>query len=123
MTTSRGIAGTVDDPLYQAARVGMRQYRFDVPVDGVYAVKLRFAEIQLSRNRQRVFTVIVEDEAVLVNLDVHRRVGPRRALNFTFQASVTDGALNVRFFGQQDDVPLISAILVTHRPDLGAGFE
>jgi Malectin domain len=121
--TSRDIRNTRDDPLYQAARVGMRQYRFDVPVDGTYTVQLRFAELEYNRNRQRVFTVLVEGKPVLVNLDVHRRAGLRRALNFTFQAAVSDGTLNVRFSGQQGDAPMISAIFVTHRPDLGAGFE
>ena len=116
-TTSRNIRGTSDDPLYQSMRAGMRVYRFDVPVDGVYSVQLRFAEIEHRQNGRRVFTVFVEGNPVLVNLDVYRRVGERRAVNFTFNATVRDGTLNVRFSGQQGDVPMISAILVTHRPD------
>ncbi len=117
VTTARAIRGTKDDPLYQSMRAGMRVYRFDVPVDGVYSVQLRFAEIEHRQNGRRVFTVFVEGRPVLVNLDVHRSVGARRALNFTFNARVRDGTLNVRFSGQQGDVPMISAIFVTHRPD------
>jgi subtilisin family serine protease len=117
-TTSREIRGTTDDPLYQAMRVGMGRYRFDVPVDGIYKVQLRFAEIEHNLDGPRVFTVFVEGRPVLVNLDVAGRVGERRALNLTFETRVTDGILNVRFSGQQGDAPMISAILVTHRPDL-----
>lgn len=116
--TSRAIRNTKDDLLYQTARVGMRQYVFAVPVDGTYLVQLRFAELEHKRNRQRVFTVIVEGDPVLVNLDVHRRAGLRRALNYTFKVPVTDGRLNIKFSGQQGDVPMIAAIFVTHRPDL-----
>ena len=96
----------------------MRQYRFDVPVDGAYSVQLRFAEIQATGIGQRVFTVVVEDEAVLVNLDVHRRVGARRALNFSFTARVTDGALNVRFFGQPATRRWSRRSPSLHRPDI-----
>ena len=42
-----------------------------------------------------------------------------RGLNFTFATPVEDGTLNVRFSGQLGDRPMVSAILVTHRPDLG----
>ena len=63
--------------------------------------------------------MFVENEPVLVNLDVYRRVGARHALNFTFVTPVEDGTLNVRFSGQLGDRPMVSAILVTHRPDLG----
>ena len=118
-TTTRAIAGTSDDPLYQDARVGMRQYRFDVPREDIYTVQLRFAEIEYTAINQRVFTVFVEGEPVLVNLDVYRRVGARHALNFTFVTPVEDGTLNVRFSGQLGDRPMVSALLVTHRPDLG----
>jgi hypothetical protein len=40
-------------------------------------------------------------------------------LNVTFATRVRDGTLTVRFSGQRGDQPMISAILVTHRPDLG----
>ena len=118
-STTRNIGNTSDDPLYQNARVGMQLYRFDVPVDGMYTVQLRFAELEYDQDRQRVFTVFVRGKPVLVNLDIHKEAGLRRALNYTFEALVTDGRLRVRFSGQRGDVPLISAILVTHRPDLG----
>ena len=118
--TTRGIRNTTDDPLYQDARVGMQLYRFDVPVDGMYTVQLRFAEIQHDANGLRVFTVWVKGKPVLVDLDIHKEAGLRSALNYTFRTMVTDGRINVRFSGQRGDVPLISAILVRHRPDLEA---
>ena len=116
--TTGAIGGTGDDPLYRDMRVGMRQYRFDVPEESMYTVQLRFAEIEFTDIRQRIFTVLVENEPVLVNLDVFRRVGGRHALNYTFVTPVVDGTVNVRFTGQSGDRPMLSAIVVTHRPDL-----
>jgi hypothetical protein len=119
-STSHGISGSVDDPLYQRMRVGMKRYAFDVPRNGTYTVRLQFAEIQHAAIGKRVFTVFVQAKAVRVNLDVYRRVGAFRAFNITVTTRVRDGTLGVRFSGQRGDSPMISAIQVTHRPDLGS---
>ena len=118
VSTTRDIRDTRQDPLYQRMRVGMWRYNFDVPRRGMYSVRLQFAEIEHAARGARVFTIFVEGDPVLVNLDVFRRVGARRALNVTFATRVRDGTLTVRFSGQRGDQPMISAILVTHRPDL-----
>jgi hypothetical protein len=120
VSTTRDILDTRHDPLYQRARTGMWRYAFDVPRKGTYTVRLRFAEIEHAAKGERVFTVFVEGEPVLVDLDLFKRVGARRALDVTVATRVTDGTLHVRFSGQRGDQPLISAILVTHRPDLGS---
>jgi hypothetical protein len=118
-STSHAIAGTRDDPVYQRMRTGMSKYRFDVPRNGMYTVRLRFAEIEHSSRGDRVFTIFVEGQPVRVNLDVFRAVGAFRAYDLTVPIRVRDRSVDVRFSGQRGDQPMISGILVTHRPDLG----
>jgi hypothetical protein len=118
-STKSAIAGTTEDPLYRTMRQGMTAYRFDVPVAGTYRVDLHFAEIAAKKAGARVFTVFVEDTPVFVNLDVYAEAGANTAFDGSFDVEVTDGRLDVEFSGQRGDKPFVSAILVTHRPDLG----
>ena len=121
-STTRGtrdaISGTDEDPLYRTMRQAMTAYRFDVPVPGVYRVDLAFAEIAATRAGARVFTVTIEGTPVLVNLDVYAEVGADAAYDRSFLVEVGDGRLDVEFSAQRGDMPFVSAILVTQRPDL-----
>src|SRR5712692_10355461 len=117
-STRSPIAGTDDDPLYQTARRGQTEYRFDGLPTGVYQVELRFAEIQNRKPSQRLFDVIVEGSLVLPALDIAGEVGQNTADDKSFFVSLTDGQMNIRFITRQaDKEPLINAIRVTHRPD------
>ena len=119
VSTRSAIGGTVDDLLYQDARRGETEYRFDGLPSGKYQVELRFAEIQNRKPGQRVFDVMIEGNVVLFALDISAEVGENTADNKTFIVSVGDGQLNVRFIGRQaNKEPIINAIRVTHRPDL-----
>ncbi|MBA2489140.1 MAG: carboxypeptidase regulatory-like domain-containing protein, partial [Chloroflexi bacterium] len=110
------IAGTLDDGLYQDARLGMRAYRFDVP-DGSYRVDLHFAELgTASGAARRLFDVTVEGDNVLDNLNVAEAAGGRfRALIESFVVTVTDGDLRVGFDAGRGRT-LINAIEVTGLP-------
>jgi hypothetical protein len=66
-----------------------------------------------------VFTIFVEGQPVRVNLDVFRRVGAFRAYDLTVPLRIRDRSVDIRFSGQRGDQPMVSGILVTHRPDLG----
>jgi hypothetical protein len=117
-STRSAIAGTDDDPLYRSMRQGMSAYRFDVAEAGLYRVDLRFAEIAANRAGARLFTVSIEGQPVLVNLDVYAQAGANAAFDRSFVVEVTDGTLDVEFAAQRGDRPFVSALLVTHRPDL-----
>jgi hypothetical protein len=117
-TTQSAIAGTADDLLYQTARRGLVEYRFDGLPAGTYQVDLRFAEIQGKRRDKRIFDVIVEGGLVLPAHDIAAEVGALAADDHTFFLAVTDGQLSVRFVTRSGfGVPLINAMRVTHRPD------
>ncbi|HEX7196705.1 MAG TPA: malectin domain-containing carbohydrate-binding protein, partial [Candidatus Limnocylindria bacterium] len=117
--SAKAISGTDEDPLYRSLRQGMTAYRFDVPVEGTYRVDLGFAEITGNRAGARLFNVLIEGEVVLTNFDVFAQAGANAALDRSFDVLVTDGTLDVGFVAQRGDKPMVSALLVTHRPDLG----
>ena len=63
-----------------------------------------------------MFSVGLEGNAVLSNLDVYALVGKNTALDRSFTVVVTDGVLDVSFIAQRGDKPIINAILVTEMP-------
>ncbi len=99
--TTHAIFGTDDDPLFQTERYGMTGYKFDVP-NGVYRVKLLFAENYWDASGKRVFSVEIEGTIVLNNLDIYAHVGKYRAYKqsigvITTGIQVNDGQLNINF--------------------------
>jgi subtilisin family serine protease len=117
--TSAAIAGTEEDPLYQVFRTRPTDYRFDVPVNGVYGLELRFAEPQLRNEGSRLFDVIVEGGFVLPAHDITYDVGNRTADDHEFLVGVSDGQLTIRFVPRRGyAAPIVNAIRVIHRPDL-----
>lgn len=111
-TTSHAIAGTADPSLYQSERYSMAGYAFDVPV-GFYEVTFKFAEIFYDRAGQRIFSVRVEEQHCLDDLDIYAEAGHDRALDKTCALAVTDGQLNIDFIPKRhSDAPKISAVAV-----------
>jgi hypothetical protein len=111
------IDGSADPALYQSLLVGLSGYRLDQVPNGVYAVELRFAVPEDLPEEPRVFDVIVEDELVLAAHDPAYRGGPNHADEHTFYVPVRDGQLDIRF-SPRTGQPMLSALRVTHRPDL-----
>ncbi|PAP75964.1 malectin domain-containing carbohydrate-binding protein [Rubrivirga marina] len=115
------IAGTTDDDLYRTelepVPTGPRAFAYNVPVsNGPYTVRLHFAEIYWGSCEapaatvgKRVFSVTVEGQSVLTNLDIFAEVGVRAALVKTFQTTVTGNMLNVSFLASANN-PMLSAI-------------
>ena len=111
--TTAAIANASDDPLYMTNRNGASfEYRFDLP-NGIYQVRLRFAEIRPGSSSvgARVFGVTMEGATVLTRFDVFSKAGADAALDRTFDVAVTDGTLNVAFSGSKGNAA-ISAISV-----------
>lgn len=116
--TEAAIAGTEEDPLYQTARRGQVEYRFDGLPEGVYRLELRFAEIQNQRPGKRQFDVIAEGAVLLPAHDIAAEVGKNAADEHIFYVRVSDGQLNLRFVTRRSfKEPLVSAIRVTAWPE------
>ncbi|HKG58028.1 MAG TPA: carboxypeptidase regulatory-like domain-containing protein [Candidatus Limnocylindrales bacterium] len=109
------IGGTTEDRLYQDLRTAMTSYRFDL-ANGHYRVDLGFAELLLKKAGGRVFSVSIEGQQVLSNLDVYATVGKDTALDRSFEVDVTDGHLDITFTPQRGDKPIVNSILVTEMP-------
>ncbi len=117
-STTSAIAGTTDDALYQSERSsttnqGTFGYAFPV-ANGSYTVVLHFAEIYWTAVGKRVFDVSIENQKVLDNYDIFKKVGGFTATTETFAVTVSDGTLNINFSAQAIDGgldrPKVSAI-------------
>ena len=99
------ILGTENDPLYQTARRGLRQFRFDVP-DGDYALYLHWADLTkeeyhalvyelgnsaLHEESDDCFDVTVNGATVLPALDVRAEAGRQRPLDVRVDVTAEGG--------------------------------
>jgi hypothetical protein len=124
------IAGTVDQGLYQHARLNQSSgglvYSFAVP-DGVYHVNLYFAEgwEPDMKKGARVFNVKMQGQPVYTDLDVFAEAGADAALIKGSDITVSNGKVAIEF----DDVigaAKIAAIEVTagaSGPQLSLSFK
>ena len=115
--TDHKIEGTEDEVLYQSERYGMSCYKFDVP-NGIYRVRLKFAEIYWNKAKRRVFGVNIEGNPVIQNLDIWSKVKEYAALDTSYGITsagilVTDGQLNINFLSSVDNAK-ISAIEIAY---------
>ncbi len=95
--TTMPINDTADDPLYQAERYGMSEYRFTVP-NGTYRVTMKFSENYVNKIDRRIFSVSIEAAPVLANFDILAVAGAKfTAVDRTFTVAVSDGQLNIGF--------------------------
>jgi Malectin domain/Glycosyl hydrolase family 26 len=110
--TTQPITGTSEPRLYQGERWGMTAYRLPVGGTGQYHVRLLLAEIYFDSPGQRVFDVTAEGSLKAANVDILAKVGKFHAYDLDFDASVTDGALDLGFTNKAD-VAKVAAIEVT----------
>jgi hypothetical protein len=105
------VAGTDDAPLYQSVRYDVGAYRLDVP-NGKYTVVLKFCEPHYGEVHKRVFGVRIQARPVIDSLDIFRKIGKNKALDYTFpDIEVSDGRLVIDFVYQLE-YPCIAAIVV-----------
>ncbi len=84
------------DTLYFVWREGEFSYLFDVP-PGYYAVHLHFCEGSFHWREFRVFSVLIENNYVIQNLDLFDRVNLNYAVTYRLLAECNDGQLNIDF--------------------------
>jgi hypothetical protein len=118
-STNSPIGGTLDDKLYQSARITPMTYRFTGLPAGNYLVELRFAEIQNKKPGQRQFDVIVNGAPYLIAFDISALVGKNYALDRSLFVNVpASGEVSVQLASRQArGDPILNGIRVTNRPD------
>ncbi len=126
---SNDILGTENDPLFQTFNEGIETYRFDVK-GGLYEVEVCFVEpnrntreeeliYNLSADEEtevkegsRVFSMEINGECVLDNLNLAKQYGPLRAATYKFQIYAKDnGGIKVKFLPIEGQ-PVLSGIRV-----------
>lgn len=114
------INNTTQDELYFTERTtssDFGEFAYDIPLqDGDYTLKLHFAEIYWGApgggsggTGKRVFSVDLEGDKELVDFDIIKDAGAITAIIKTFDISITDGQLNLRFYSSKNR-PKLSAI-------------
>ena len=112
------VGNTEDDLLYQTERWNsVFSYDIPVPANGVYTIRLHFAELFWTEPNQRVFDVSIEGIDVLRGFDIFAEVGIKQALVKEFNIPVQDQELNIIFNSLIDNAK-ISAIEVLTPCDL-----
>ena len=108
-TTGNPIADTEDDPIYASERWGTFSYQIPVP-NGNYDLRLLFAEVWFTSPGQRVLSVSVNGEPVIIDLDILAETTRLSAYDRFIPVSIDDGMLRISFTSQQADNAKISGL-------------
>ena len=116
-TNDKGIAGTLDDTLYQSERYHTGDFSYDITLpDGVYTVILKFAEIYHTTEDSRVAGINIEGTS-FGNIDIVKEAGALAAYDVEHAGIVvSDGELNITLSPSKDN-PKISGIVIKSLPD------
>lgn len=110
-TFSFPINNTDEDSIFQSERWGATLYRIRLP-NGIYDVKLLFAENYFNTSGERIFDVWIEREKILDNLDIYATVGRNTALIIRKEnVVINDGYLDI-YFSAEVNHPTINGIVV-----------
>ncbi|MBP6671835.1 MAG: family 16 glycosylhydrolase, partial [Bacteroidetes bacterium] len=104
-------AGTSNPEIYKTEVNGLVRYRFRVP-NGTYSVTLMMAENFFTTAGKRIFSVSIQGEQIVNELDLYATAGKGVQVNRIFnEVKVTDGLLEVHFSAQVDN-PLVNGIMI-----------
>lgn len=121
--SGNAIAGTDNDEVFSSHHWNIGNFSYNVPMtNGEYTVELMFAEVFFSQAGRRVFSVNIEDQASITNLDVFAEVGANNALSEVFNVSVRDGSLDIEFTPTVEN-PMISGIRILPKSVVDIGSE
>lgn len=112
-SSTNEIPGTTLQTIYQTHRWGGTDvtYKVELP-NGLYQVKLMFAETFWTQSGQRIFDVAIEGVTVLTNHDVYAEVGGNASDDHTYTVTVNDNVLDITFPVVTVDNAMISGIEV-----------
>lgn len=119
-STVDAISNTTDDVLYQSERYGNYSYQLPVAA-GRYRVTLKMAEIYQTANARRIFSVSVEGQQVISNMDLYASFGHDVAYDVQSPIiQVNDGNLTINVSATVDNGTL-AAIDVFREEEVSNG--
>ena len=104
------VKGTPDPALYQSERFGTFSYRIPLR-NGLYTLRLHFAELWHKNNAARVFNVKAEGKPIISTLDLYKTAGLLNAWVWSGNVRVADGLLDLDFLPLAEN-PKVAAIEV-----------
>lgn len=118
--TTDPISGTEDDTLYQAQRWYNGDINLEFPVeDGTYNIQLKLAEHYWSDIGDRVFDIDIEGQRVADDIDMVAEVGANTVYDLFFNATVSDGVLDVDLI-QDIENPSVAGIIIRKQGEFPA---
>lgn len=109
--TSNDIIGTEEDLVYQVGCSEIVKYQIRVPA-GLYSVELMMAESRLNQEGDRVYSIVVEGNQIVTDLDLIKEVGKYHAHQISVsEVVVNDGILDIHFTNWIDK-PLLNGLVV-----------
>lgn len=127
--TDKSITGTSLNPIYQTQRIGIKEYRLDVP-KGKYEIQMYFAELvgadmttvlpynlfsnyKKSAKEDRVFNIYLNKKLIVSQLDLPKNYGTARAvIRKTIVELKNDAGIKLQFEALTGR-PVLNAIQVT----------
>lgn len=123
--TDKAIAGTDNDPVYQAQQTGIKAFHFDVP-DGNYTLTLHFAELEGGEgsyqpynlsdtvrnedNVKRIFDVAVNDMPLLQHFNMQKVYGPATPIVKKTRVAAAGGSGITVTFKSIEGEPVLNAV-------------
>jgi hypothetical protein len=116
---SWAISNTDDDVVYQSEINGMAKYVVRIP-NGLYRIKLLFAENYFTQSNKRIFDVYVQGKQVVNALDIYKESGSRTALIKTIENVVVNNFVLDIHFAALLERALLNGIIIEQ---LSTGIE
>lgn len=111
-STTDTISGASSGALYQTERYGAFTYEVPVTASGYYTIELHFAEIYLESAGERSFSVTIEGNTELNNIDLYSLAGHDGAYSYVADdVQVSDGAVTIKLVAGVEN-PTIAAFAI-----------
>ncbi|MDO7174035.1 glycoside hydrolase family 2 TIM barrel-domain containing protein [Mariniflexile sp. AS56] len=122
------IIDSENDPIYQTQRVGIEQFKLDVP-DGKYAITLHWAELESDKEHEklvynlgddkvkedisdRVYNILINTVYVEKQFNLRARYGSEKAVQIKYEIQVTSGKGIIIDFEKIKGLPVLNAFQV-----------
>lgn len=123
-----GTSNSTDDfvtggELYQSERYGALSYEIPVTANGSYTVELHFAEIYQTTDGARSFSVALEGNPVISDLDLFSKVGHDSAYTETFtNVAVSDGSVSIALLAGVENPTIAGFAIYSNDGELDTAF-
>jgi beta-galactosidase len=123
------IYGTTQDPIFQTQRVGLKEFKADVP-DGEYEIYCYWAHLVPTSEKEGLvnnlgnsaiydtikkynFDLSINDEMFLKNFDIPSQIGVQKAIIKKIKVNISDGkGILLKFTPIDNSIPYLNAIRI-----------